>query len=59
MRTAPAGSYPPGPCHLRPARPDGPAGSPPYFFAANALYQSVVWDFGRVMGSHQARLRMS
>ena len=24
-----------------------------------ALYHSVVWDFGRVMGSHQALLRMS
>ena len=24
-----------------------------------SLYQAVVWDFGRVMGSHQARLMMS
>ena len=24
-----------------------------------SLYQEVVWDFGRVMGSHQARLMMS
>ena len=24
-----------------------------------SLYQEVVWDFGRVMGSHQARLMTS
>lgn len=24
-----------------------------------SLYHGVVWDFGRVMGSHQARLMMS
>ena len=29
------------------------------YFAAKSVYQSVVWDFGRVMGSHQARLMMS
>ena len=30
-----------------------------YSIPTKFLYQSVVWDFGRVMGSHQARLMMS
>ncbi len=38
---------------LASARPDLP------YAPTFALIQAVVWDFGRVMGSHQARLMMS
>ena len=55
-QTAPAGS-PAGAVPLHASGLEGPG--PRSYIPTLALYHSVVWDFGRVMGSHQARLRMS
>ena len=55
-QTAPAGS-PTGAVPLHASGLEGPGQRS--YIPTLALYHSVVWDFGRVMGSHQARLRMS
>jgi len=63
-QTAPAGTIPAGAAcrafHFQPPTLE-PADwrKELYSIPTKSLYQSVVWDFGRVMGSHQALLRMS